>query len=491
MNSKSRNIISAAFAAAFFAFWMWGFPQGLNYQEQNQMFLWTWDYLAGRLSVCGGLADWISEFIVQFFYIKWLGALVLALLFAALQLAVAGENSRRAWGLSFVPPVLLLVYMGDCEVLVSYAVALCISALLCHPFEKIGWHKLWAAPLLWWLVGPVAILPVLWALAASRRMSDIVSAIWALVAAYLIYRLFLMQWTPRDAMFGLNYYRLVESLPALQIIIPAGVLLCLAAIRWIPDLKAPAVTNSAIIILTIAAGALGISANYDKDTWTMLAFDDRTRNGEYDKVLAQAEKHQPGNSVSATYVNFALMNTGKGLEKLPEYWQSGTNGLIMPSVRDNLSDIASCEALWMMGMNNTALQYAFDLQESIQNGRKSGRFTSRIAECHIVNGDFNIALRYLDKLTHTTFYRKWAEERIDAIKNGGIYDNPVYRYLQFARPKDDYIVNYEAMDVMVALLYRQSPQNMVAAWYFNAWQMLKTAEQHKNEETQYTGTHGS
>jgi hypothetical protein len=40
----------------------------------------------------------------------------------------------------------------------------------------------------------------------------------------------------------------------------------------------------------------------------------------------------------------------------------------------------------MMGMPNITLQYSFDLQESIQNGRKSGRFMSRIADCNIVNG---------------------------------------------------------------------------------------------------------
>ena len=64
-----------------FLFWYVGYPHALSYQEQYQLFLWTGDYFWERVSLPGGLADWLGEFIVQFYYVEWLGALLLALLF--------------------------------------------------------------------------------------------------------------------------------------------------------------------------------------------------------------------------------------------------------------------------------------------------------------------------------------------------------------------------------------------------------------------------
>ena len=494
MNSKNRNIISAAFAAAVFSFWMWGFPQGLNYQEQNQLFLWTGGYLVERLSVSGGLADWLSEFLVQFFRTRWLGAAILAMLLTSLQIAIwnAGNRKDGLFCISFIPSLLLLVHMGNMDVLISFPVALLLAVLLCRPFAKAGLHKLWAAPLAFWLIGPLALLPVLYSLAVKRTLRELLLCAYYLLSVFLIYRLFLMQYTPRDAMFGINYFRIVETLPALQIIIPAATLACILLIKWRGSFKHVNVVE-AVLLLALAGGcAFGVSKSYDRDSWELLAYDMLERDGRYAEILGRAEKYQPQNAISATYVNMALVMEGR-TDDLWNFYQCGVHGLVMPSVRDNLSDIASCDILWMCAMNNISLQYAFDLQESIQNGRKSGRFTSRIAECHIVNGHYGLALRYLDKLTHTVFYRKWAEERIKMISGGeaGVDSDQVYAYLRRARSDKDYIVNYEALDAMLILLYRQEETNAAAAIYARLWQEMKKAQKFHDEKTDDTLTHGS
>ena len=57
-----------------FVFWYVAYPHALSYQEQYQLFLWTGDYFLERISLPGGLTDWLGEFIVQFYYVEWLGA---------------------------------------------------------------------------------------------------------------------------------------------------------------------------------------------------------------------------------------------------------------------------------------------------------------------------------------------------------------------------------------------------------------------------------
>ena len=53
--------LSVLVGIGIFLFWAIGYPHALSYHEQNQLFLWTWDYFTERLSVAGGLADWLGE----------------------------------------------------------------------------------------------------------------------------------------------------------------------------------------------------------------------------------------------------------------------------------------------------------------------------------------------------------------------------------------------------------------------------------------------
>lgn len=78
-----KMTLVALFGLCIFLFWYCGYPQALCYQEQNQLFLWSADYFWHDLSVAGGLADYISEFLVQFYYVPVLGAAILAFLFMA------------------------------------------------------------------------------------------------------------------------------------------------------------------------------------------------------------------------------------------------------------------------------------------------------------------------------------------------------------------------------------------------------------------------
>ena len=476
------TLLTLLLGTATFAFWMWLYPQDLSYQEQNQLFLFTWDYLRERLALPGGMADWISEFLVQFFYWRWAGALVMALLAMLLQIAV--WQAARCTGhrdnlylISFIPSLLILVYQGDVEVLLSYPVALILSIALCPLFSRAGWHRLWLIPLGWWLVGPLILIPVLLSCIRSWQWKDLLMLGWTALVFWTEYRLLAAQYPLRDALFGLNYYRLVETLPVLQWLIPAVTLFCILVCSLPLTLRYPARAGSVMAVLLVFGTFLGVRATYDRDTHETLAYDWLIRHERYEDVLRRAEKYQPHNPVSACSVNLCLFTQGQLESRLMDFYQYGTEGLVLPSIRDNMSDITSSEVLWMMGMPNITLQYAFDLQESIQNGRKSGRFMTRIAECNIVNGWYDRAVRYLDMLEHSLFYRKWAKSRKDMIQDESrVAADPVYAWIRNVRFQDDFITNYNTLDLMMAILYNQNKNNFMAAQYYEAWQRLKQME---------------
>ena len=145
-----------------FLFWFIAYPHALSYQEQYQLFLWSGDYLVERLSIPGGFAGWLSEFIVQFYYIEWLGALLLALLFVALQLVSARLLPKQLWWLSIVPVLLLWWLMGDINVLLSLPVAIVLAlGLACVMPRRYTWADVAVLPVAYWLIGPAVWVYIL------------------------------------------------------------------------------------------------------------------------------------------------------------------------------------------------------------------------------------------------------------------------------------------------------------------------------------------
>lgn len=142
-------------------------------------------------------------------------------------------------------------------------------------------------------------------------------------------------------------------------------------------------------------------------------------------------------------------------------------------------------------MINECLRYAFDTQESLVNNRKSGRWMSRIAECQMINGRYDAAEKYLNILSHSLFYRKWAEDQRQYLRDEeAIMSNNVYAYLKTVRYKEDFLFYYPEMDKMLAKLYMENSNNVMAARYYNAWIAFKNHES-QYEETDTGNAHGN
>ena len=64
---------------------MFVLPYHVLYQEEIQIFPYTWLHLRQCLAFPGGVASYLGEFFVQFFHIAWLGSLLLAFMIALAQ----------------------------------------------------------------------------------------------------------------------------------------------------------------------------------------------------------------------------------------------------------------------------------------------------------------------------------------------------------------------------------------------------------------------
>lgn len=54
-------------------------------------------------------------------------------------------------------------------------------------------------------------------------------------------------------------------------------------------------------------------------------------------------------------------------------------------------------------------------RSTIPNFNKSGRCFKRLAETNLINGQYEVAAKYLRLLRKTIFYRDWAEDAMTCI----------------------------------------------------------------------------
>lgn len=143
-DSLCRLGLSLLFAVAVTVFWATSYVGALNYQEQFQLFLTDANYFVERMAVPGGLADYVGEFLVQFYYQPVLGALIIAALYVAIQRLtwrlmrqMGAEKNAVVYLLSFLPSILLWWHMGDVNVMMTLPVAVLCSLLAAWGMGRI------------------------------------------------------------------------------------------------------------------------------------------------------------------------------------------------------------------------------------------------------------------------------------------------------------------------------------------------------------------
>jgi len=428
--------VSMLVGIGIFLFWYVAYPHALSYQEQYQLFLWTGDYFIEKVSLPGGFADWLGEFIVQFYYVEWLGALLLALLFVVLQriacqILTSYFSPLTSHLLSLLPVALLWWMMGDINLLLSLPVAVVLALALClvRMPKRLSLADVVIVPVAYWLIGPAV-----WIYVIVRSLQwgwrHLWTAGWLVAVQIAAYAWLLPQWQLERVMTGLTYYRIPLHYPQLK--------------------------------------------GYDKDMYELIRLDYLVRHERWDDIVKRAREYQVRTPFWSNCVNLALAEKRLLADRMFDFYQSGEDALIMPRVRDLTSMLPTAEAFWRLGMVNSAQRYMFDTQESILTGRKSGRCTRRIAECMIVNGHYATAAKQIDLLKKTLFYRRWAKEAEAMLGDENkINAHPVYGRLRKLRYKENFLYSYEEIDKMLGLLFMNNPENKMALDYFMGQMLLK------------------
>lgn len=499
-----KPLLSLLFGVAVVIFWAVPFVGGLCFQEQYQMFLFDTGYFLERIVLPGGLADYISEFLVQFYYMPVLGGAIIALLLMGIQAAVWGlmkqygaRHDFPGYLLSFLPSIALWCAMGDQNVLLSFVVAL-FGALV------IGWihnrfhnrlvkvvFELVSTALVYWFLGPVvflyAALMIGDTLKNAKQKGNVFSGIGysavilILTVAWILLTTQTLQYPLYRIFAGLNYYRYPGAISPLPfvvmvwaVVIPfLGMIPCHR--KSLQKLQQSKVVMALSYVLVIVASWFGIKASFDEMTYELIDYDFLVRTEQWDKIIEKAEKKPATTPLSVSCVNLALSQKGMLADRLFEFYQNGGEGLFPTFTRDMISPVSTAEIFFRLGMVNDAERYMFEAQEAIPNYRKSARLTRRIIECEIINGNYQVAAKLLRRLQKTLFYSNWANQMMALLGNEkAINRHPVYGKLRkYREKKQDFLFSDREMDQMLGLLFLNDNHNKMAYEYLMCYELLQ------------------
>ena len=505
-----QGILSLLFAVAIALFWAFPYRCALSYQEQYQLFLFTPSYFTERISVPGGLADYVAEFITQFYYVYALGAILLALVFFCLQrltwVLMRRSGVSQSWYLlSFIPTVALWALMGNENVLLSFSIALLgMEELMLHYIivrdHSRGWiapavYLLIAIPVGYWLFGPVTIGVALvgiyspsLTLPKRERKSNLKTLLtpWGQTLLSVLYFVLIvwlcglfLQYPYYKLFGGINYFRYPGVIPVMQWVVVALFALLPLAASYLPRLegkKAVRAEVAQLVVIVLAAVPL-LRFSFDRATYELIDYDYLVRTHQWQRIVEKAEKHQASSPMSVSCVNLALAMQGQLCDRLFEFYQNGAEGLFPTFTRDMTSPLPTAEVFYQLGMVNDAERYTFEAQEAIPNYRKSGRLTRRIAQCEIINGNYGVAAKYLRMLESSLFYRQWAKSQERFLYNSAAVNaDPEYGRLRDIRIKrHDYLFSDQEMDQMLGLLLVDNKKydNRMAYEYLIAYELLQ------------------
>lgn len=499
-----KPLLSLLFGVAVVIFWAVPFVGGLCFQEQYQMFLFDTGYFLERIVLPGGLADYISEFLVQFYYMPVLGGAIIALLLMGIQAAVWGlmkqygaRHDFPGYLLSFLPSIALWCAMGDQNVLLSFVVAL-FGALV------IGWihnrfhnrlvkvvFELVSTALVYWFLGPVvflyAALMIGDTLKNAKQKNSILSGIGysvcilVLTIAWILLTTQTLQYPLYRILAGLNYYRYPGAISPLPfvvmvwaVVIPfLGMIPCHR--KSLQKLQQSKVVIVLSYVLVIVASWFGIKASFDEMTYDLIDYDFLVRTEQWDKIIEKAEKKPATTPLSVSCVNLALSQKGVLADRLFEFYQNGGEGLFPTFTRDMISPVSTAEIFFRLGMVNDAERYMFEAQEAIPNYRKSARLTRRIIECDIINGNYKVAAKLLRRLQKTLFYSNWANQTMALLGNEkAINRHPIYgKQRKYREKKQDFLFSDREMDQMLGLLFLNDNHNKMAYEYLMCYELLQ------------------
>ncbi len=478
---KPSFLYTLLFGVAVVLFFGLAYPHHLHYQEQFQLFLFDSTYVWDIIRLPGSIADLLGRFCTQFFLFAWVGATIIGVLLSLVQLLTLRlVGWGRLYGLSFMPSLLLWLFLLDENALLGGVWAMLLTLLASWGFDKLpdgGMRRvllLVAVPVLYWAAGPVSVVFLLLQSPHPER-SLAYFAPFALLAVMLaLLPRFLP--VPVDRLWvGIHYHRFPTEV-ATMLWAAALSVIVIALLGHFSHSRDNAssslIPHVSWVVVAICMGCL-VWRNSNFKAERVMKYDFMACHQQWNRILQTISTEKPNNQIGVTVQNLALAMHGKLIDHLFDYHQNGLAGLLPDVKRDATSPLPTAEAYYQLGMIAMAQRTVFEAQEAILDFQKSGRCYKRLAQTNLIGGSYEVARKYLLALQKTLFYREWANETLQLLGDEqAIASHPEYGRLRQMACKDDFFFGDHVTPDLLQNLYLSNPDNHLAYQYLMAYHLL-------------------
>jgi hypothetical protein len=450
----------------------------LLYTEGMQLFLFSRDYFTETAFHPGGLADYASRFLIQFYRAPAVGGMTIALLLVLLQEGVYRISRNLVNGnvsvpLSFVPSVFYWILLCNPNYSLAGLVALVAMVWIAYMYTCIRKERLRAVcgffflPTAWLLFGgafPAAFLMML--LAEFKMPKKKIRYTFPAMAGGLVLTVGLLLFTdiqraPEAVFYGANYYRFSDCPHWVFISLWGAVPLVLLAMMSLK--KGARIWNFILTVLLTGATTWGLVTQWRGDKEKELAYLFAARRMDWQRVLSMSQKKMPNSLLALNTFNLALAVTDQAGDFMFSVPQTTSGALVLP---EGMDMIFSSEIWFNLGMINESKRYAYESMMAIPDKQKSGLFLMRLAESEMIAGNYKVARKYLNVLMKAPFYRKWAGRRLVLCGNEkAIEAHPVYGPLRSLQPRSNIKVSAAAFSESLHNILADNPNNPVAVNY--------------------------
>ena len=500
-DNKQKYLIglqNLLFFIALVVFWRFLYINHLLQKEQLQLFLVNFGYLREHLTYPGGLATYLSEFIIQFFLNPWVAAIAVSLLivlFAWLIQKILVKHSRLAFfPLSYLPAIGYTLLLLNTYYLLSGLVAVllaCSSVLIYLKVERASlrfFSGLLLLSLTYWFAGGAYILFVLSIIVSEIRLkiSNDENALAktgilgiyvgvAIILPWLCKQLFLID-NFQETYLSRAFYKISLLFPAQLVWIILSVPVLVIYYNFIHEKLRRNIRYALSVFFSVGVVACLIVGLYvipNRGEENEMQFDNLIAKQQWNAIIALAEKIPPTGPQGKLALSLALAKTGQMSTKLFDFRLS-PNDFFIPFNLKGMAPLIANEPYFYLGFINFSKMMSYESIQSTPDEKMPVRAVKRFAENCIICGQYSVAEHYLRYLEQTIFYRSWAKDAEQYLYHDEkVNAHPVWGKLRRQQPKDDFYFQYDKNELALVTLLRSDHQNTMAYEYLMSWYLLR------------------
>jgi len=463
----------------------------LYFQETQSLFIFSGDFLHQRLLKPGGLLEYAGRFLKQFYAGRVEGSLIISSVLALVPYLFHRINRRLLPGnslslpLMLIPAVLMMIMQANYYHLMEYNLGfIMVMAFYLFFISSSGkWRRIAVLilfPLFYYIAGGYAmifagmyIIHMLFKEKDRNRFYLIpLLLILAGVSFLVAVRILFLEPSANLIFYPLPWLEDKSYLTAFIFLTAFIVLYPLISNFASGFGKARFNTRTFSLVegfIILALGIIVVLRIYNPQTSRVVEIQKLVFAGKYSEAASLHERRPSLNLIGQYFYNYALAESGQLCDRMFRGRQDfGYSALILPWGDVHLD--RGAYFYYAVGLANEAHRWAYE--EMTVYGFRPGNL-KMLAKTSLINGDCQMAKKYLNILKKTIYYRKLANDLLKLADNPELIDShPELGAKRKLLPKTNFFVQFNEPQNNLPLILEGDPNNREAFEYYLAGLLL-------------------